>query len=98
MSPLDPELKRLLQWARTTPASKPEEIPFGFCGRVLASRQPAQPPTLFDELQRTAWGLSCVALALIVCGAIVLMSQRSFSPASEEVSSALNFLASNLPR
>ena len=98
MSALDPELKRLLEWARNAPVSKPEEVPFGFSGRVLASRQPARPPTLFEQLQETAWGLSWVALALIVCGAIVLLSQRLSPPPTEEVSSALNFLASNLPR
>ncbi len=96
MSALDPELKRLLKWARNAPTPQPEEIPFGFCGRVLASRQPAPPPTLLQELQSTAWALSCAALALIVCGAIVLLSQRSSPPPTEEVSSALNFLASNL--
>ena len=98
MSALDPELKRLLKWARNAPISKPEEIPFGFSGRVVASRQPARLPTLFEQLQDAAWALSCVALFFIVGGAIVLMSQRSSPPPVEQASSALNFLASNLPR
>ncbi len=98
MSALDPELKRLFKWAGEAPASKPEWMPVGFHARVLDSRQPAQPPTLLEELQRTAWGLSCVALALILCGAIVLMSQSSAPPPTEELSSALNFIAGTLPR
>ena len=98
MSELDPELKRLLKWARNVPVSKPDEIPFGFSGRVLAARQPARLPTLFEQLQDAAWALSCVALFLIVGGAMVLLSQRSSPPSVEEASSALNFLASNLPR
>ena len=95
MNRLDPELKRLLKWASPV---LPEEAPFGFSGRVLASRKPPQAPTVFEELQSSAWGLSCVALVLILCGTLVFASQRSAPPAAEEVSSALSFLASNLPR
>ncbi len=98
MSQLDPGLRRLLKWARQASPRRPEDAPFGFSGRVLAARKPVRTPTLFEELQRAAWGLSCAALGVIVCGAFVLMSQRSSPPPTEEVSSALNFLASNLPR
>lgn len=98
MNQLDPELKRLLKWARAASPPKPEDVPFAFSGRVLASRKPPQALTLFEDLQKTAWGLSCVALALIVCGTLVLVSQRSSPPPAEEFSSALGFLASNLPR
>jgi hypothetical protein len=97
MKELDPGLKRLLKWARAASPLESAEAPFGFSGRVLAARKPARPPAFFDELQRAAWGLSCVALALIVCGAIVLVSQRSAGPATDQFSSALSFLASNFP-
>jgi hypothetical protein len=98
MNELDPALKRLLKWARQASPSKPEEAPYGFPGRVLASRRPARASTLFQELQRAAWGLSWAALALIVCGGLVLVSQRSAPPPTQEFSTALSFLASNLPR
>ncbi len=97
MNQLDPALKRLLKWARAASPAKPDEAPFAFSGRVLASRKPPQALTFVEELQNTAWGLSWVALVLIVCGTIVFVSQRS-SPPAEEYSSALGFLASNLPR
>jgi hypothetical protein len=98
MNKLDPGLKRLLKWAREAPPSEPEAAPFGFSGRVLASRKAAADSTLFEGLQRMAWGLSCMALGLIVCGALVLISQRSSPSSTEQISSALSFLASTLPR
>jgi hypothetical protein len=96
MNELDPDLKRLFKWARAASPSQPEEVPFGFPGRVLASRKPIQGRTLLQELQRTAWGLSWASLALIVCGGLVLISQRPSPPPTGEFSSALGFLASNL--
>jgi hypothetical protein len=98
MNELDPALKRLLKWAREASSAQSEEAPFGFSGRVLASRKPVQILTFFHDLQRSAWGLSFVALGLILCGALVWISQRSSPPPTEEVSSALSFLASNFPR
>ena len=98
MNQLDPELKRLLKWAGKASASEPEAAPFGFSGRVLASRRVVRGPTLFEELQRTAWGLSCMALGLILCGALVFISERSSPPLTEEFSSALSFLATDLPQ
>jgi hypothetical protein len=98
MNKLHPELKRLLKWAHEASPSKPEEAPFGFSGRVLASGKSVQAPTLLQELQRTAWGLSWVSLALIVCAGLLLISQHSAPPPTGEVSSALGFLASNFAR
>jgi hypothetical protein len=98
MNQLDPELKRLFKWAREAPPSEPEAAPFGFSGRVLASRKAVHGFTLVEGLQRMAWGLSCMALGLIICGALVFISQRSSPPSTEEFSSALSFLASTLPR
>jgi hypothetical protein len=98
MNELDPDLRRLLKWVRAASPSKSEQVPFGFFGRVLAAGKEGPVPTLFQELHRTAWGLSCVALGLILCGALVLISQRASPPSTEEFSLALSFLASNLPR
>jgi hypothetical protein len=98
MNELDPDLKRLLKWARAASPWKSEQVPFGFLGRVLACGKEAPVSTLFQQLHRTAWGLSCVALGLILCGALVLISQRSSPASTEEFSLALSFLASNLPR
>src|SRR5262245_39587594 len=98
MNELDPALKRLIKWYRESSDSKPEELPFGFCGPVLASVNQIQPPTLLQELQQTAWSLTCVSLALIVCAGLLLVSQPSTPEPAAEISSALNFVASNLPQ
>ncbi len=98
MNELDPALKRLLKWTREAPRSMPVEAPFGFGGRVLAAQRQSQVPTLLQELQRTAWSLICISLVLIICGGLLLVSQRS-APASApaaELPSALGFLASNV--
>jgi len=96
MNKLDPDLKRLLQWARAASPPEPEEAPFGFSARVLAAGRPVQAPTLFPELRRTAWALSFASLALIVYAGLVLISQRSAPPPAAEFSSALSFLASDI--
>jgi len=98
MNELDPDLKRLLKWAREASPTRPEEAPFGFCGRVLASRKSFQAPSLLQELQRSAWTLSWASLALIICGGLVLITQFSSLPATGGLSSALSFLASNFVR
>jgi hypothetical protein len=96
MNELDPSLKRLLKWSRTAAVSAQELAPFGFPGRVVASIKSPQPATLLQELQRTAAGIACASLALLICGTLVLLSQRA-SPAPEaEISSVVNFAANNL--
>ncbi len=98
MNKLDPDLKRLLEWAREASASEIEAAPFGFPGRVLASRRLVQTPSLYQELQRAAWILTGASLVLILCGGIVLANQRPDPAPAAELPSALSFLASNLPR
>ena len=95
MNELDPGLKRLLNLSRSAPVSAPEEAPFGFPDRVLASARTAQPATLLQELQQKAWGIAGASLALLVCGALVLLQRASPLP-EPEISSAFNFVANNL--
>lgn len=95
MNRLDPSLKRLLKWARSAEAPPPNEAPFGLPGRVLASIKPAQRVTLFQELQRTGWGIAWGALALLLCGIVVLLSHIASPPPEADISSALNFAANN---
>lgn len=96
MNELDPGLKRLLNLSRSAPVSAPEEAPFGFPDRVLASARSAQPATLLQELQQKAWGIAGASLALLICGAFVLLSLRASPLPEPEISSALNFVANNL--
>ena len=97
MNKLDPSLNRLLKWSRTATVSAPapEEAPFGFPGRVVASISPAQPSTLLQELQRSAWGIACASLALLICGAVVLFTQGESAAPDADISSTLNFVANN---
>jgi len=96
MNELDSSLKRLLKLSRAAATPEPEQAPFGFSGRVAASAKPSLPATLLQELQQRALGIACVSLALVFCGALVLLSQRSTSTPEPEISSALNFVANNL--
>ena len=98
MSELDPDLKRLLKWARAAVPSELEEAPLGFASRVLAGGKPVAMPGLLHELQRVAWGLSCASLALILCGGLIWVSQRATPPPAGELSAALSFLANHLPQ
>jgi hypothetical protein len=96
MNELDPSLKRLLKLSQTVTAPEPEQAPFGFSGRVVASPKPTQPTTLLQELQQRAWSIACASLALLIGGALVLFSQRASATPEPEISSALNFVANNL--
>jgi hypothetical protein len=98
MNELDPALKRLMKWSRRASPPAREEVPFGFAGRVTASRKLVQIPTLLAELQQIAWGLACVSLAVIVCGFLLLMNQPSPPPPASEIPSALDFVANYLPQ
>lgn len=98
MSELDPNLKRLLKWARSTPPAEPEAAPFGFAARVLAAKRPPGVSTLLEQLQKTAWKLACVAFATIVFGCLALVSQHSAAaPVAADLPSAVGYLANNLP-
>lgn len=96
MSELDPGLKRLIKLSRTATVPEPEHAPVGFPGRVLAYSRRAEPTTLLQELQQTAWGIACASLALVIAGALVLLSQRASAAPEPEISSALNFVANNI--
>ncbi|SRR5882757_3058997 len=96
MNELDPGLKRLLNLSCSAAVSAPEEAPLGFPGRVLASARQPQPATLLHELQQTAWKIACASLVLLICSALVLLSQRASATPEPEISSALNFVANNL--
>lgn len=98
MNELDPALKRLMKWSRKASPTAPEEVPFGFAGRVTASSKFFPTPTLLAELQHIAWGLACVSLAVIVSGFLLLMNQTSAPPPASEIPSALDFVANYLPQ
>ena len=77
MSRLDPNLKRLMTWARRAeqPEAAPAEAPFGFATRVVAGWKPAPPRSLWSELTQIARLTGAVALVVIVCGFVILVGQ-----------------------
>lgn len=96
MNELDPSLKRLIKLSRSAEVPETEQAPFGFSGRVAALTKRTQSSTLLQDLQQRAWGIACASLALVIAGALVLVSQRASAAPEPEISSALNFAANNL--
>ena len=96
MNRLNPELKRLMSWSSRAPSAGQDLAPFGFGGRVVARKMPGRGVTFVSELQQIAWSTACVAVVVILCGVVVLASQAQTPAAAADLSSALQFLASNL--
>jgi hypothetical protein len=98
MNRLDSDLKRLMTWSRRAPASppEPEEPPYGFATRVVASWHPAEPGSLLLQLRQIAWTSGCVALGIILCGIILLIGQEHAPEPATGISSALSFAATSL--
>lgn len=99
MNQLDPALKRLLKQASDEACGEREEAPFGFAARVVGLSRAPGPVTLFQQLQQTAWVLTCASLTLIFFWGLVAFLVQSTAPVpAPELPSALSFLASNLNR
>jgi hypothetical protein len=76
MNRLNPELKRLLSWARQAPALPPAEIPLGFSQRI-ATRWSGWPTRdLTGMWQRAILRSLWPATAVIVVGLAILIVQR----------------------
>jgi len=76
MNQLNPELKRLLRWAREAPALPPAEIPLGFSQRVAARRSEFSDRGLMGMWQRAIVGSVWPATAVILLGLALLIVQR----------------------
>jgi hypothetical protein len=98
MNRLDPELKRLLRWSSRAGAPGGDEAPFGFAQRVAAANAPKRVVDLMSELQRVAWSSACLAGVVILCGILFLVKQPQAPETASDLTSALQFLASNFPR
>ena len=87
MNRLDPDLKRLMSWARRAPEPEPAEVPFGFSTRVVARWHPEESPTLLAAWQRA------VTFAGWVSGLIIIVGVAFFLTQQQPVSTADNFVA-----
>lgn len=96
MNQLDPELKRLIRWARIHAASSAEAPPFGFAVRVAAQAQAevltAEPPWG----HRLRWVAALLSL-LVVGGGLALWSgQRAPTANAYNVTPAYYLAARNI--
>lgn len=91
MNSLDPELRRLIRWARQAPGPVPEPPPLGFLARVAAraaGELPAPEPGWWVRLQNLAlWS----SLAIVVVG-LTLANRHGRAPAYD-VTPAFHFAA-----
>lgn len=95
MNRLDPELKRLIRWGCATDES-PVEPSFGFSGRVVAAWRAVQPVASLSTLQGLAFPVAFAAAVVILSGGLYLFHQAHALQPAADLSSAAQFLASNL--
>ena len=99
MSPLDPDLKRLLAHSRQAPTEgdqRSNNSPFGFASRVVAAWSPAAPVTVLGDLQRHARLSSCLAVVIIVAGVAVFLGWPKAPHPASGLPTALSFAADQL--
>lgn len=96
MTPLTPELKRLMRWARHAPETLPPAIPLGFSMRVTARWGKVPSINTFALWQEAIWGSAWAAAVVILLGIALLTAERlrtnslyDFSPAYQVVSTEL---------
>lgn len=96
MSPLDPDLKRLLAHSRRAPTNEDNlssESPFGFASRVVSAWPPAETVTVLGDIQRYARLSSCLAMVVIVTGAAVFLGWSKVPHPASGLPTALSFAA-----
>ncbi len=76
MNQLDPELKRLMRWARQAPEPAPAEMPFGFSSRVLAAMSSSAPMNELASWQSALWRCWWAAATVIVLGLAMLVGEE----------------------
>lgn len=96
MNHLDPEIRRLLRWAKTAPPRARPVMPAGLAGRIVARWLSGPEPDPWLLWQRAVWASAWAAVAVIGIGLVLLNSQRlgtgsayDFSPAYQVVSTEL---------
>jgi len=96
MNQLDPQLKRLMVWARHAERRKShgDQAPRGFAGRVVSSWGSVPPRSLLSDLTQLAWIACSIALVVIVVGSSVLVHNTRHPELTGSLPSALNFAAS----
>lgn len=95
MSEMDPELKRLLRWARQAPALPPAQYPWGFADRVVQRRASWVQDNL-GMWQRVVLGSVWPAAAVLLLGLGILALQHYHSNSSYDLSPAYQVVSLDL--
>jgi hypothetical protein len=97
MNQLNPELKRLLRWARQSPVLPPEEVSQGFSQRVVRQHWSSGPvhdsPGMW---QRVILGSVWPATAILLLGLAILMLQKFNNHDSYELLPAYEVVSAEL--
>lgn len=97
MSPLIPEFRRLVAWAKDAPKAAPQRpIPPGFASRVAARWCATSSPNLLMVWQEAIWASAWAAAAIIVLGLVLLNSERLGTTSAYDVSPAYQVVSTDL--
>jgi hypothetical protein len=88
MNQLNPELKRLLRWARDSAPVSAEEAPLGFSRKVVRQWCLSPARDSFGMWQRAISKLIWPATAIVVLGLTLLMIERFAQNSSYDLSPA----------
>ena len=96
MTPLDPELKRLMCWARQAPEPTAYPLPPGFAATAAARYRATRPVTQFAMWQRAVWGSAWAAAALIVLELVFVTAQQMRTESSYDATPAYQLVTTDL--
>jgi hypothetical protein len=75
MSPLDPELRRLIRWSRRAESPLPAAPPPFLAGRVVARWLGSAAPVSGGSLHRLRLAAACFSVLILLAGAIFWIEQ-----------------------
>ncbi len=96
MNQLDPELRRLIRWARQAPAGPDPEPSYGFATRVAARCRAAGQEAEPGWAHRLRWSASGLSLLIVAAGLAFWLDQRQEATNAYNVVPTLQLAAHNL--
>jgi hypothetical protein len=96
MTRLNPELKKLINWARQAPAAEETPIPPWFAARVASHWCAAAPNGLFGTWQKAISGSAWAAAVVIVLGLALITVQKLQTNSTYDVSPAYQVVSTEL--